>query len=102
MLDPSIYGAHLPSRFHGLETAYEPKYIDDADVVAVQSNGALEISKRWSFLEHRSQWTGYSGRGGSVTYQDFAEELLKEVEGRGRRWTWSPWTREMEKSCRAR
>lgn len=93
-----MYNTHLPSKFHNFNTDYTNETVNDADIIIVRPNGALEISQRWEFLQDRSQWTGFDGRGERIAFVDFAERLLRTVEGSGRRWAWVPWTEEMERS----
>ena len=67
----------------------------------MHSNGALRIEQRENFFQHASQWTHYDGYGG---YRDDANVVgdfaAPKDQARGRRWSYLPWTKEQEESCR--
>jgi hypothetical protein len=70
-------------------------------IVAVNSSGRLAIETRGDFFLYESQWTHYTGHGGyraDVRYEP--DMSCPKDQSRGRRWSWVPWTREMEESCR--
>lgn len=98
LLTPDVYETHLPPKFHGLKLTEADQ---EVQVVVVHSDGALKIGPREDFFQHASQWTHCDGLGG---YQDNANVVgdftaLKD-QSIGRRWSYLPWTKEQEESCR--
>jgi hypothetical protein len=77
--------------------------VNENEVIIVRSTGALEVVQTDVAYFHDSQWTHYDGRGGRIhdwwyTADDDIDKL--KVQGIGRRWTYLPWTKEQEVSCR--
>ncbi|KAF2819977.1 hypothetical protein CC86DRAFT_398232 [Ophiobolus disseminans] len=98
LLTPSVYGTHLPPKFHDLKLTGSD---DEVQAVVVHSDGALKVEPREEFFQHASQWTHYDGVGG---YRDDANLVgsfdAQKDQSIGRRWSYLPWTKEQEESCR--
>lgn len=61
----------------------------------------MAIEHRYEYFLHESQWTHFSGTGGYVSNRNCVpdpDKGMKEL-GMGKRWSWVPWTDEMEESC---
>lgn len=91
LLDP---GSHrrLPTKFHN---------IDDGQVIVVHSTGQLEVVDGEPFYFHASQWSHFDGNG---RYEDdygygADPDAPTKYQGKGRRWSYLPWTKEQESSC---
>jgi hypothetical protein len=98
LLNTSAYKTHLPTKFHGVKTAGAE---DEIQVVVVHSDGALKVEAREKFFQHASQWTHYDGRGGYVDDRNVVLDFLApKDQARERRWSYVPWTRTQEESCR--
>lgn len=99
-LSLNTYETHLPKTFHGVNHA--AMIPADAEVVVVQSNGALTVKK----LEHVSmdpkfqmRFDGYGNhRPGERDHGTHSKR--PSMQGKGRKWSYLPWTEEQEKSCR--
>ncbi|KAF2132411.1 hypothetical protein P153DRAFT_429552 [Dothidotthia symphoricarpi CBS 119687] len=106
ILTPSSYKTHLPRRFHSVQ--FTPFVTDDgsehpAEVVVVHSNGMLTVETREDFFyrSHPSQWTHFNGYGGYRNDDPYVCDMTApKDQGKGRRWSYVPWTREQEESCR--
>jgi hypothetical protein len=99
ILTPNVYISHLPRKFHDLRTSADE--LEEARVVVVHSNGALKIEPREDFFMHESQWTHFNGQGGYVADVRYVPDFgAPKDQATGRRWSYIPWTREMEESCR--
>lgn len=98
ILDPTTYITHLPPKFHMVNaSATEP---ENVQIVVVHSNGALVIEDRENFFLHSSQWTHYTGHGDYRADQDYVPDMtVPKEQGKNRRWSYLPWTKEMEESC---
>jgi hypothetical protein len=69
-LNPRRYKSHLPSKFHALIT--EEAGSGFVEQVEVAEDGRLRVRERGEYV----------------------------TRGADRRWSWVPWTREQEESCR--
>jgi hypothetical protein len=98
ILTPSSY-PNLPSKFHNLRTS-APAHEDD-QVVIVRSDGRLAIELRENYFQHSSQWTHFDGKGQYTDDRIYVPHMnAPKDQVRGRRWSYLPWTRDMEESCK--
>ena len=99
ILDPSTYVTHLPRKFHRIN--HDASIPSQVEVIVVQSDGALTVEPRENFSMHTSQWTHFDGYGGyRLDDQQVVDDTVLKEQGPGRRWSYLPWTREQEESCR--
>jgi hypothetical protein len=97
MLNPSVYTTHLPVKFHHVRHSAP---LDEREVVVVHSSGELKVELRENFFFHDSQWTHFNGTGGYQADEEYVPDFAAtRDQSAGRRWSWVPWTREMENSC---
>lgn len=106
ILNPSSYSTHLPRKFRSVQST---GFTDSdgteypAEAVVVHSNGALIVEARENFFyySHPSQWTHFDGYGRYREDEPYVcDESAPKDQGKGRRWSYLPWTTEQEKSCR--
>ena len=98
ILDPETYATHLPRKFHSV--SHDTEALGELEAVIVHFDGALKVEHRENMFIHSSQWTHFNGR---WEYEDdtnyLPDERAPKRQGKGRRWTYLPWTREQEESC---
>lgn len=67
----------------------------------MHSDGSLKVEPRENYFMHTGQWTHFDGYGGyRLDERQVVDEAAPKQQGRGRRWSYLPWTREQEESCR--
>jgi hypothetical protein len=99
ILSPDVYKSHLPRKFQTLPDPSSP-LLEDSHVVVVHSNGRLAIEPRGEYFLHESQFTHFNGTGGYTADVHYLPDMgCPKDQSKGRRWSWVPWTREMEDSC---
>ncbi|KAH8710091.1 hypothetical protein GQ44DRAFT_714614 [Phaeosphaeriaceae sp. PMI808] len=99
MLTPEVYKSHLPCKFKDIRTTGP---VEAVQVVVVHSDGALRVEQREQFFQHASQWTRYTGQGGYVRDGNYIPDMTApRDQAKGRRWSYVPWTKEQDESCKA-
>jgi hypothetical protein len=98
LLSPSVYESHLTPKFHNLRT--DEADIEDVQVVVVHSSGEMKIESREDYFLHASQWTHFDGNGAYTADVKYVPDMnAPKDQAWGRRWSYLPWTKEMEESC---
>lgn len=98
MLDQSTYTSHLPPKFHTVDHAATKP--ENAEVVVVEANGGLKVEPRARFTQP-SQFTRFDGYGRRrIDGPQSVHSIMSKGQGPGRRWSYLPWTREQEQSCK--
>jgi hypothetical protein len=98
MLSPHVYETHLTPKFHKLRT--DAANIEDVQVVVVHSTGEMKVEAREEYFLHASQWTHFDGAGAYAPDEKYVPEMsAPKDQSWERRWSYLPWTTEMDQSC---
>jgi hypothetical protein len=96
VLSPLVCRTLLPHKFRYLVQASR---VVDLEIVVVQPNGALTVELRGDCFLRARPWTQCDGNGDEDERSFGVGHVAVGDQGKAQRWSYLPWTTEIEESC---